>query len=238
MKSFVINLLCLLPSILSLEVTPADLNEIVQMTILRGPVRNNVSIHAFNDLKRRLKENNPPPSCRDLKKTFPDAIKTNHSAELCSELVEKCPTTQQLAQLTSDSQSLTEAIQKICPILLFEPLCNLKPEKGPQIKSSNSEVWVYAIVSVTIISCTSLVGVVIVPFLNTKSYFNVINLFEGLAVGSLTGSAIFHLIPQSFNLLISESKHDYLWKALVIFGGIYLFYWSERVMNIIMFSDE
>ncbi|CAG2122603.1 unnamed protein product, partial [Medioppia subpectinata] len=60
-----------------------------------------------------------------------------------------------------------------------------------------------------------------------------LTLFEGLAVGSLVGSAIFHLIPQSFNLT-RDGSHAYLWKALIIFGGIYLFFWSERIMKMVV----
>ena len=241
MKSILstVNLFCFLfPTILSLSVTPADLDSIVRLTILRGTNlgTNNLTISAIDDLKRRLKDKDPVvPSCHVLKETFPDLVPDNPSHELCSEFVETCPSTSHLVHLSSDSKSLSEAVQKICPILLFEPLCKpLKPEIDTSKKSTAGEVWAWAILSVTIISCTSLVGVVIVPFLNKKSYQNVINVFEGLAVGSLTGSAIFHLIPQSFNLLTSESKHDYLWKTMVIFGGIYLFYWSERIMNIIV----
>lgn len=260
MKSIlsIVNLFCFLfcflfsflfPTVLSLSVTPADLDSIVRLTILRGTNlgTNNLTINAIDDLKRRLKDRDlVVPSCHVLKETFPDLIPDDSSHRLCSEFVETCPSTSHLVQLSSGSKSLSETIQKICPILLFEPLCKpFKPEvdtsKKPKTdevdtskKPTTGEIWAWAILSVTIISCTSLVGVVIVPFLNKKSYQNVINLFEGLAVGSLTGSAIFHLIPQSFNLLTSESKHDYLWKTMVIFCGIYLFYWSERIMNIIV----
>jgi len=57
-------------------------------------------------------------------------------------------------------------------------------------------------------------------------------------VGSLVASGIFHLIPQAFGLFDSEAKHDYLWKALMIWIGIYLFYWSERIMNILSTEPE
>lgn len=234
--SIVTSLLCflLISQTESLQVTTTDLDTIVQLTILRAAQNINFSANAFDDLKKKLKDKVAESTCDDLKKQYPDIISSNRTSELCSEFVEQCPSSAAIASMSSNLKSFSEAIQKICPILLFEPLCHDKPINELKVKSTSGEVWAYAIVSVTIISCTSLVGVVIVPFLNRKSYLNVINLFEGLAVGSLTGSAIFHLIPQSFNLLTSESKHDYLWKTLVIFGGIYLFYWSERIMNIIV----
>ncbi len=41
------------------------------------------------------------------------------------------------------------------------------------------------------------------------------------------------MIPQAFNLSAS-GNHDFLWKALIIFSGIYLFFWSERIMKIVV----
>lgn len=61
-----------------------------------------------------------------------------------------------------------------------------------------------------------------------------LTLFEGLAVGSLVGSALFSLIPQAFELQERESNQSFLLKAFIIFSGIYLFFCSERVMRIIL----
>lgn len=85
---------------------------------------------------------------------------------------------------------------------------------------------------VTIVSCCSLVGVSIMPLISGPSYKSFITLFTGLAVGSLLGSSIFSLIPQAFNLHLKIDDKDYLWKSLIVFFGIYLFYCSERLMRI------
>lgn len=69
------------------------------------------------------------------------------------------------------------------------------------------------------------------PLISGPSYRTFITLFTGLAVGSLLGSAIFSLIPQAFALHLQPNK-AYLWKSLVIFLGIYLFYCSERILRI------
>lgn len=92
-------------------------------------------------------------------------------------------------------------------------------------------VWGAATLMVTIVSCCSLIGVSIMPLISGPSYKVFITLFTGLAVGSLLGSAIFSLIPQAFALHLQADK-AYLWKSLVIFFGIYLFYCSERLMRI------
>lgn len=99
------------------------------------------------------------------------------------------------------------------------------------MRSSDFSMWTSAVVMVTIISSCSLVGISIVPLISGKSYKIFNSLFTGLAVGSLLGSAIFSLIPQAFGLHQQVDK-SYLWKSLIIFLGLYLFYCSERLLVI------
>lgn len=99
------------------------------------------------------------------------------------------------------------------------------------MKPSPALMWGTATLMVTIVSCCSLVGVSIMPLISGPFYKSSITLFTGLAVGSLLGSAIFSLIPQAFSLHLQPDK-AYLWKSLVIFLGVYLFYCSERLMKI------
>ena len=182
--------------------------------------------------------------------TFRDDLSLQQLQEICR-LVTSCQTAASLqrvvALIHNDNTTklpLNDAVIDLCPVLLSQskdPVCSKNGLRGTppsQTKNSSLVVWGMAFLCVTVISLTSLVGVIIVPFLNKASYLNVLNLFEGLAVGSLVGSSIFHLIPQAFDLTISPNKHEYLWKALVIFFGIYLFYWSERIMNLISNSQE
>ncbi|OQR71061.1 zinc transporter ZIP14-like [Tropilaelaps mercedesae] len=93
------------------------------------------------------------------------------------------------------------------------------------------QVWLYGLLSVSVISACSLTGLAVVPLLTRQLFDTMMNVFQGLAVGSLCGSAVFHLIPQAFAL----TEHDigYLWKSLVVFGGIYFFYLSERCMKLL-----
>ena len=46
-----------------------------------------------------------------------------------------------------------------------------------------------------IVSMLSLVGLLAFPFLHKKSFQNVLALFTALAVATLLGDAVFHLIP-------------------------------------------
>lgn len=56
-------------------------------------------------------------------------------------------------------------------------------------------VWLWGFVSISIISLLSLLGVVLVPILK-QSYFKFLLTFlVALAVGTLTGDALLHLLP-------------------------------------------
>jgi zinc transporter ZupT len=99
------------------------------------------------------------------------------------------------------------------------------------MKPTPLAMWSTATFMVLIVSCCSLVGVSIMPLISGPFYKSSITLLTGLAVGSLLGSAIFSLIPQAFALHLQTDK-AYLWKSLIIFIGIYLFYLSERIMRI------
>ena len=137
----------------------------------------------------------------------------------------------------TDEMRFSQSIVRLCPLILFQlqdQKCTAKREEDLNMnlpRPSAKSVWGFSFLFVTIISFCSLIGVTVLPFTSRSSYQSSLSLFEGLAAGSLMGSALFHLIPQSFNLV--SGGDDYLWKALSIFGGIYLFFWSELLMKTI-----
>ena len=57
-------------------------------------------------------------------------------------------------------------------------------------------MWGYGILFVTLISLCSLVGVSVLPMMGKEFYSKMLTVLIGLAVGSLSGSSAFHLIPQ------------------------------------------
>jgi len=105
-------------------------------------------------------------------------------------------------------------------------------------KPSQSLVWGYGILCVTIISCMSVLGVSFLPLMSKSFYDHLLTVFIGLAVGSLSGSALFHLIPSAFRLADVTVNHSYLEVSLVIWFGIYLFFMIERFMKIFMESHN
>lgn len=114
----------------------------------------------------------------------------------------------------------------------------LEVTKENKDKPSQSHVWGYGILCVTIISFMSVIGVSFIPLMSKWFYDNLLTTFIGLAVGSLSGSALFHLIPSAFRLADVTVNHSYLEVSLVIWGGIYLFFIIERFMKIFMESQN
>ena len=55
--------------------------------------------------------------------------------------------------------------------------------------------WGFGFLAVTIISCASLLGAFVVPFMNQSFYKILLLVMVSLAVGVLSGSGVFHLIP-------------------------------------------
>jgi len=103
-------------------------------------------------------------------------------------------------------------------------------------KPSQYEVWGYGFMMVTFISLTSVVGVGVMPLMSRTFYSNLLTGLIGLAVGSLAGSAVFHLIPSAFRLADLEMypHHSYLNISLSIWAGLYLFFIIERFLKIFM----
>lgn len=56
-------------------------------------------------------------------------------------------------------------------------------------------IWIWGFVSITIISLLSLLGVVLVPILNQSCFKFLLTFLVALAVGTLSGDALLHLLP-------------------------------------------
>lgn len=147
-----------------------------------------------------------------------------------------------LTFLSSTVTSLEKLLidQNTFPILCSQFLNHdYIPSSKNEVKSgkpSLSEVWGYGLLCVTIISLMSVAGVGVLPLMSKSFYAELLTGLIGLAVGSLAGSAVFHLIPSAFNLNKNPlfPHHSYLHVALAIWAGMYLFFIIERFMKISM----
>lgn len=67
-------------------------------------------------------------------------------------------------------------------------------------------VWTWGFVSITIISLLSLLGVVLVPILNQSCFKFLLTFLVALAVGTLSGDALLHLLPHVSSFFCDKQR--------------------------------
>ncbi|XP_026073925.1 zinc transporter ZIP10-like [Carassius auratus] len=161
--------------------------------------------------------------------------------------------------LSSDSLISPEQFTYLCPALLYQidrRFCILHyhhVDTEVQDAASSVWVWMWGFVSITIISLLSLLGVVLVPILNQSCFKFLLTFLVALAVGTLSGDALLHLLPHS------QSDHDHsnggnagekpeeafltkfdgVWKGLTALAGIYLLFIIEHCIGMFKhYSDQ
>ncbi|XP_054964885.1 zinc transporter ZIP10 isoform X3 [Pan paniscus] len=160
----------------------------------------------------------------------------------------------------------TDLFTYLCPALLYQidsRLCiehfdkllvedinkdkNLVPEDEANIGAS---AWICGIISITVISLLSLLGVILVPIINQGCFKFLLTFLVALAVGTMSGDALLHLLPHSqgghdhshqhahghghshgheSNKFLEE--YDAVLKGLVALGGIYLLFIIEHCIR-------
>lgn len=151
------------------------------------------------------------------------------SSKKCSDLTEFC-----------NAENLDQNIQLLCKLNFQDETIDSFDQVQSNItskyskKPAPSSVWGYGILCVTIISLMSVIGVSFMPLMSKSFYDKLLTTLIGLAIGSLSGSALFHLIPSAFSLADYFPNHDYLTISLVIWFGVYLFFIIERFLKMFM----
>ncbi|XP_061520889.1 zinc transporter ZIP4 isoform X1 [Phycodurus eques] len=117
---------------------------------------------------------------------------------------------------------------------------------------SKTERYLYATLANAVITLASMFGIVLLLCTSCTGVFQLcIQFCISLAVGSLSGDALLHLLPTFLGLHVhsdeaggSGLRHDqhghqqpevsdYVYKMLVVMAGIYYFYLMETVFNIV-----
>ncbi|XP_063713186.1 metal cation symporter ZIP14-like isoform X2 [Symsagittifera roscoffensis] len=161
-------------------------------------------------------------SCRSLDDLLLSLVNKSNDLKENYTSVESVPNN----LLISDEYFSQDAVDKALKICLDE-----------EIVSKNRvswKTWLVGSAVVLLISVISMTGALLIPFMNAKMYHYVLSFLVALAVGSLSGSSIFHLIPQAFNLVSPGGDHDYLNKGAMVVAGIYLFFMTERLLKTLM----
>ncbi|XP_022247306.1 zinc transporter ZIP10-like isoform X2 [Limulus polyphemus] len=106
----------------------------------------------------------------------------------------------------------------------------------------NSYVWAYASASVVVISLCGLISVAVLPIIQRVFYQTLLQFLVGLAVGSLSGDALLHLLPHAMGEgkshshdknLPDDAKGELVWRGLAALAGIHVFFLAERVLNLL-----
>ncbi|CAI2350150.1 unnamed protein product [Caenorhabditis sp. 36 PRJEB53466] len=106
--------------------------------------------------------------------------------------------------------------------------------------SSGIIIWTFGLVFVTIINMCAVVGIGVMRYLSKNTYNQIITLFVGLGVGSLSGSSFYHLLPSAHPSLLDEvdsrgeKTHSYLNMAHFSLVGVYAFFFCDKIIKIIL----
>ncbi|CAM2726371.1 unnamed protein product [Rotaria socialis] len=130
----------------------------------------------------------------------------------------------------NDNLTLTD-IRRLSPALVYAKLNSDCQEAHGQATWKNILI---GFIAVTFINCSALTGAIILPFRKKPAFKWILSTFIGLAVGTLTGSGIFHLIPMAFNIPKLDTYHSYLNKALFTMIAIYTFYIRDQLSRIFL----
>lgn len=129
----------------------------------------------------------------------------------------------------------------ICPAIIYEldqRSCSdqYNSAEEPTIKIIKHEEghisWLYATAAVTLISVSGLLSVAVVPFFQKTFFTQLLNFLVALAVGTLCGDALLHLLPHA---LLSHDKNDseinVVLRSGVVFLVITFFFFTEALMK-------
>ncbi|KAM4748139.1 metal cation symporter ZIP14 [Rhinophrynus dorsalis] len=141
--------------------------------------------------------------------------------------------------LSTGSTVDAEGLQNLCPSILQQlesRACrengNVQNETTTEGRPSPGEVWGYGFLCVTVISLCSLLGAGVVPFMKKACYKRVLLFCIALAIGTLYSNALFQLIPEAFGF--NPLEDSYVFTSSVIFGGFYLFFFTEKVLKMLL----
>lgn len=109
-----------------------------------------------------------------------------------------------------------------------------------QSRVGSLKLWLSATGSVLIISLCGVFGVLVIPIMHRIFYQHLIQFLVALAVGTLAGDAVLHLLPHALmhGIGLSHEQHEKFqtmaaWKGFFALMAFVVFYLLERLINMI-----
>ncbi|KAG6462814.1 hypothetical protein O3G_MSEX013479 [Manduca sexta] len=125
---------------------------------------------------------------------------------------------------------------EMCPALVYQlDQRSCYKTEVPAPKLDRLWTWIYATLSILVISATGLIGVAIVPLLKSVVFSYVLHFLVAVAVGTLCGDALLHLLPHALKShgppSAQQEETEVVLKCSVTFLTILLFYSVEAIMQ-------
>lgn len=123
---------------------------------------------------------------------------------------------------------------------------DVKKDKESAYSKNMFAVWLYSSLSITAISACGLLGVVVIPIMHKTYYNHLLQFLVALAVGTLCGDALLHLMPHAMSpmhdhgdrdehgVAIPDSHDDGMWKGLAAMMGVVFFYFTEKCLTVVV----
>lgn len=155
-------------------------------------------------------------------------------------------------------------LQAVCPILLYQKMAQTGEEREGCLRDDNlkalefdsdgnvantkelsayyqnrTAVWMYSLLSIFAISACGLLGVAVIPVMHKSYYHLLLQFLVALAVGTLCGDALLHLMPHAMaphdhtGNAVEVGHDDAMWKGLVAMMGVVFFYFTEKGLTVL-----
>uniref|UniRef100_A0A672IZG6 Zinc transporter ZIP4 n=1 Tax=Salarias fasciatus TaxID=181472 RepID=A0A672IZG6_SALFA len=241
------NEICLTPSIIMTEVNASSGHDVVDVGVVLGRVLyHGLHGHCFTD-KLLPEEKFFLDYIMHLIGSEGFSIEGKHPENHCFSADDLVSI---YGLLENGSSSLDRSdVARLSPAFVQQILSGAcVPVTEPTIPDSLSmtERYLYATLANVVITLMAMNGIVILLFTSCTSAFQLcIQFCISLAVGSLSGDALLHLVP-ALGLHSHEGEHshshdevpDYVYKMLVAVAAVYLFYLMEMIFCLITYKDH
>lgn len=168
---------------------------------------------------------------------------------------EHCFSAEELMQIFQSNSSSSDGrsdLARLSPALVQQLLSGACAESTNPVKPDGLTVtdrYLYATLANVVITLFSMFGIVVLLCTACTTVFQLcIQFCISLAVGSLTGDALLHLLPMFLGLHVhaegssdhvhSHGPPDYVLKMLVVMAGIYYFYLMETLFSLISYKNK